>query len=250
MTVIRIQKGSAIFVWTNNSLPSDPCPTEQLNALFAVLNNKSFDEKLSPYKILKKDGVLLGACQEASTASERADGAAAMSTSPGAVLPPDESAKKVIPSNNNLLIYIILGIIILAVTLLVLVMICIVCYKKQQRRRQKQQDGDKISGLHRGIPIIFADELEDRPMDEMTPGSTLKSARGGSPDTVGIVPPPEYPRLKAGSASSTLRSDWKAPLLSDDEDAADEVNDNGTLRKGEKFGASNDIHNTSTLPAR
>ena len=110
-----------------------------------------------------------------------------------------------------MLLYIIIPFIAIAILILIFVVICLVCCR---RRRKQQEETDKFDGLHKGIPIIFADELDDRPD---TPKSTLRSRRSDDDDKPASIPPPEYPRSKPGSQSSTLRSDYKEPLISDDE---------------------------------
>lgn len=211
MIITRISPGSVVISWTNNTLPFEPCPEKEIRALLAYLLlpdgtiNETFAKAMEPYRVLKAGASHLGPCAHLDSQKTSA-GPDEITT----VMPKGVEVKPREQPESNLLLLILIPLIIIAV-LLILIIICICCYKKQKRRQKEQ---DKLSGLHKGIPIIFADELDDKPD---TPTSTLKS-RSHNDEEKQSVPPPEYPRSKPGSQSSTLRSDYKSPLLTDNEE--------------------------------
>jgi len=214
MIITSISRGSVVITWTNNTIPFEPCPEKEIRALLAYLLlpdgaiNETFAKAMEPYRVLNAGASHIGPCAHLDSHKTTAE--------------PDEITTSVMPKGvevkpreqpeSNLLLLILIPLVIVAVLLLILIIICVLCYKKQKRRQKEQ---DKLSGLHKGgIPIIFADELDDKPD---TPTSTLKS-RSRNDEEKQSVPPPEYPRSKPASQSSTLRSDYKSPLLTDNEE--------------------------------
>lgn len=212
MTITRISPGSVVISWTNNTIPFEPCPEKEILALLAYLLlpngtiNETFAKAMEPYRVLKAGATHLGPCAHLDSHKTSA-GPDEITT----VMPKGVEVKPREQPGSSLLLLILIPLAIVAVLLLMLILICVVCYKKQKRRQKEQ---DKLSGLHKGIPIIFADELDDKPD---TPTSTLKS-RSRNDEEKQSVPPPEYPRSKPASQSSTLRSDYKSPLLTDNEE--------------------------------
>jgi len=259
ITITGIFEGSVEIRWTNNTIPLDPCPVKaimELSKYFIHENgtlNETFVLSMLPYHVISAGGAPRGSCLDEHMPSNTTDVShKEKSTSP---LYPPEPEKRIVPP-SNLLLYIVVAIVVFVVLLLILIIICIACYKRQRRRREKEGiENEKLSGLHKGIPIIFADELDDPPTKagdvEATPASTLRSAKSKrDSDIIETVPPPEYPRSKPGSAYSTLRSDWKEPLLSS-EDEENNANDEGksTIQKKAEKTAEDDKEN-GTLPMR
>jgi dystroglycan 1 len=232
MIITRISPGSVVISWTNSTIPFEPCPEKEIRALLAHLLlpngdiNETFAKAMEPYRVLKGGASHLGPCahldshRTATTTSVLPD-----EVTTSVMMPKGVEVKPREQQESNLLLLILIPIVIVAVLLLILIIICVVCYKKQKRRQKEQ---DKLSGLHKGIPIIFADELDDKPD---TPTSTLKS-RGRNDEEKQSVPPPEYPRSKPASQSSTLRSDYKSPLLTDNDEEDDQEEEEEELGNG------------------
>jgi len=73
--------------------------------------------------------------------------------------------------------------------------------------------------------------------DDTTPASTLKRRGRADTEEDGVPagtqpPPPDYPRSDPASRTSTLRSDYKAALISSDDDDDEQrqlVSDGDTL---------------------
>lgn len=221
MTILKISPGSVVITYTNNTLPSEPCPQKEVEVLLRYLLqpdgqiNKTFAKAMEPYRITKAEGTMTGSCasESVSTTSSTVESITSQAKVTTSTPESEVDVNPVLHKSDGNLLYILLPLLIFFVLLVLIIIICIVCCKRQ-RKRQKEED--KLTGLHKGIPIIFAEELEDKPD---TPASTLKSRSPDDEKREQHVPPPEYPTWKSsGSGSSTLRSDYKSPLLTDNED--------------------------------
>jgi len=202
MTVTRIDKGSVIYAWANNSLPTAPCPTREIAKLVSKLlteNNTiqpEAEEKMKPYKILKAGAERQGACAEP---EDKDNG----------VWSPGDGGKEVASkpretSDNDVLLTTVVPAVIIAAMLLLAALIACVLYRK--RRKGKLSDEDQHTFINKGIPIIFADELEDDKPD-------LSSKPLIMADEKPPLPPPEYPRSNTGSIPSSPGSQHKEGLL-------------------------------------
>ena len=207
MTVTRIAKGSVIYAWTNNSLPTKPCPTREIANLVSVLltENNTLQEdavrKMKPYRLLKA-----GAEQKGECAKDRDGG---VWSENGEVK--EVASKPRETTDDEDWINIVVPAVIIAAMLLLAALIACILYRK--RRKGKLSDEDKHTFINRGIPVILPDELEDKPDPSSKP---LILADEKPP-----LPPPEYPRSHGGSVPSSPGSNHKEPLLdSGDEDLA------------------------------
>ena len=210
ITVTRISAGSVIYAWTNNSIPAEPCPVKEIAHLLRYLIttnntlNQSLVDAMKPYRILKAGATPYGACAEEG-------GSPMISTVPE---PPREGetieTKPRDTSDDDLLITMIVPAVIIVVMLILAIIIACCLYRR--KRRGKLSDEDQDTFIKKGIPIIFTDELDDKPdpptkpliMDEEKPP---------------LQPPPQYspPGYRSSDASSP-RSQHKEPFP----DSADE----------------------------
>jgi neurexin len=245
ITVTRISEGSVRYAWTNNTLPAEPCPEADIKALsrrlvnpYTGLPNPDFLASMRPYPVKDVGVTPLGSC----TVPERTDepsGTTAVSEPE-----PVEIRKGGFMDNSLMFMLIVIAAVVLGLLFLILVIVCIVCCCRSRRTSEKQrrQRDDELSCANKGIPVIFADELaDDEELDaaattktpatatpDDTPASTLKRRTGPDEDEgKPAVPPPQYPRSDPASRTSTLKSDYKAPLLSSDDDEDDAVVVNG-----------------------
>ena len=250
MTITRVQPGSVRFSWTNNSLPTDGCPRRQIDELSSRLIspdtgdiNPDFRDAMRPYQLLGASATPLGVCTPPPPPS---DATTAVSSTTARDEGPVVSG---LVGDDSLMLVMIVAACVIAVLLVVLIIIICVCCCRQRRRRrsekQRRAADDELSCANKGIPVIFADELldyvdDDDDKDEDTPASTLKRRGRGAPeDEDGVSPgsqppPPDYPRSDPASRTSTLRSDYKAALISSDDDDDDDehrqlVNNGDTL---------------------
>jgi len=200
MTVTRIDKGSVIYAWTNNSLPVSPCPTRELAGLVAKLltENDTIQEeaiqKMKPYRIMKAGAQRKGSCKTDGDNEIWGD---------GKVVEDEVASKPRETSDNDVLITTVVPAVVIAAMLLLAAAVACILYRK--KRKGKLSDEDQHTFINKGIPIIFADELEDKP----DPSSKPLIMDDEKPP----LPPPEYPRSNSGSVPSTPGSGHKEPLI-------------------------------------
>lgn len=200
--VDSFRKGSVILTWHNGSLPTDPCPNEDIKNLRKIMVDdngqllQEFIDAFSPeFKVtggsVKPTGICLG--EDTPTHIEE-----------DIHHPPVEEGIQG-EENDYLLNFIIPAVIIAAMLLLAAI---IACCLYRRRRYGKMTMADDRTFVSKGIPIIFAEELDDRPDPAKSP-VIMK-------DEKPPLPPPEYQRGTSPAASSTPpTSDRRRPQSGD-----------------------------------
>ncbi|KAK7074348.1 hypothetical protein SK128_003536 [Halocaridina rubra] len=200
-----LRRGSVIVTWHNGSLPADPCPNEEIMELRKIMVDHNgnllpeFTEKFAPdFKIVggsvKSAGSCLGEDTPTHIEEETHD------------VPVEEGVQG--EENDYLLNFIIPAVIIAAMLLLAAI---IACCLYRRRRYGKMTMADDRTFVSKGIPIIFAEELDDRPDPAKSP-VIMK-------DEKPPLPPPEYQRGSSPAASSTPpTSDRRRPTSGDTAD--------------------------------
>ncbi len=202
MTVTRIAQGSVVYAWTNNSLPSEPCPVREIADLLSFLItknntlNRTLIDAMAPYKVERAGATPYGACK--ATGMPPKETAQQPIDEPGRV----ETSRDT--SNQDLLITTLVPALLIVLMLLIAGIIACVLYRR--KRKGKLTDEDKHTFVNRGIPIIFADELEDKPDPPTKP---LIMAEEKPP-----LPPPEYQHHRGGSVPATPQSEHRDPYSS------------------------------------
>lgn len=198
ITVSSISKGSVVYAWTNNTLPHDPCPKEKISQLVKYLFNENgtissrLTEALNPeFKIIKADAMPLGICLDKVTP-----------TSVTVTPPPStEESPPIASSDDDIYISTIIPAVVIAVMLIVATMIA--CFLYRKKRKDKMATQDNSTFISKGIPIIFADELEEKPDPAKAP-IIMKDEK----------PPllaPEYLRSSISSRDSTPQMERHEP---------------------------------------
>ncbi len=206
ISVTRIAEGSVIYAWTNNTVPSEPCPVQEIADLlsFLITRNDTLNPKLisamKPYKIKRAGATPYGSCKmmgvpEKETTQQPPD-------------EPDRVETSRDKDGDDVLITTVVPAVIIAAMILLAGLVACILYRK--KRKSKLSDEDQQTFVNKGIPIIFADELDDKPDPPTKP---LIMANEKPP-----LPPPEYPRSGAGSMPSTPQSDHKDPFTEEDTD--------------------------------
>lgn len=195
ITVSSISAGSVVYAWTNNTLPYEPCPTSTILRLMSYLVNDNHtltqrlvDEMKPEFRILKTDTMPLGLCLD--------QGLPATSVVNTEAAPPAIDPD-VTPSDDDIYITTIIPAVVIAVMLLLAAVVACFLYRKKRKGKMTMQDSSTF--INKGIPIIFADELDDKP-DPAKPPVIMKDERPP-------LPPPEYPRSAGGSRGSTPQTD-------------------------------------------
>ena len=201
IVVNRVSEGSVVYAWHNKTLQRNDgsCPVEEIEHLLSYFIapgdtlSQEFIRNMSPYRVKEVGSVPRGSCD----LSQR--------TTLGTTYRPDEVGP--IPdSESDVLITVIVPAVVLAC--LLLVACCIACCLYRRKRKGELSDEDQHTFINRGIPIIFADELEDKP-EAPTKPLILR-------DEKPPLPPPHYPQ-SLDSLPSSPESDKKDGFYSTDD---------------------------------
>ena len=139
MTITGIQQGSVRFSWTNNSLPTEPCPERQIAELSERLIssdsgqiNPEFREAMRPYQLLDASVTPLGAC------ASPVDGAPTTLSAAGTTTRKDGPVVSGVVDEEDQMLFLVMIIAasVIAVLLVILIIIICVCCCRQQRRRR------------------------------------------------------------------------------------------------------------------
>lgn len=186
VTVTRILEGSVEFFWSNRSLAdADPCPMDALRRMADRmirtedgLLDPDFTRAMEPHEVRSVEFTPKGACvsrMEVRTGhrkeevEEEEEEEEETGSDPGLAR-----------SVDGLLLTTIVPILILVVVvLLVLVVVCAVCARRKKNKNRKEEEEKERGGWdaasRKGVPVIFADELEDTP--GATPSRVLTGER-------------------------------------------------------------------------
>ncbi|XP_068108999.1 dystroglycan 1 [Hyperolius riggenbachi] len=191
VTLKNITKGSIVVEWTNNTLPVDKCPKEQIE----VIARKIYDEngRLRPhfgtamepdFKLEKINVSLAGSCRNMNdqfafpfTPEDQ------IVTIVSPTLAADRNPEK--SSEDDVYLHTVIPAVVVAAILLIAGIIAMICYRK--KRKGKLTIEDQATFIKKGVPIIFADELDDsKPPPSSSMPLILKEEKAP-------LPPPEYP---------------------------------------------------------
>ncbi|XP_072276375.1 dystroglycan 1 [Pyxicephalus adspersus] len=192
VTLQNISKGSIIVEWTNNTLPVDPCPKEQIEVVARKIYGENekvrphFATALEPeFKLEEINVSLAGSC------SHLLPHQVSFPLTPGEqivtivtpTLAADRNPEK--SSEDDVYLHTVIPAVVVAAILLIAGIIAMICYRK--KRKGKLTIEDQATFIKKGVPIIFADELDDaKPPPSSSMPLILKEEKAP-------LPPPEYP---------------------------------------------------------
>ncbi|XP_076864150.1 dystroglycan 1 [Brachyhypopomus gauderio] len=187
ITLKNITKGSIVVEWTNNSLPQDPCPKEQIQVLSQKISdgegkplaafNNIMDPDFKPINITVKG---TGSCRNYMFVPP----AEIPDPVPPAVTPAVGAGRQ---STDDVYLHTVIPAVVVAAILLIAGIIAMICYRK--KRKGKLTIEDQATFIKKGVPIIFADELDD---SKPPPSSSMPLILQEEKPP---LPPPEYPNM-------------------------------------------------------
>ncbi|XP_066527849.1 dystroglycan isoform X2 [Hoplias malabaricus] len=198
ITLRNITKGSIVVQWTNNSLQQHPCPKEQIQAMSRRISdatgkpsgtfNNAMEPEFQPINITIKG---TGSCRNYM------------------FVPPGEFPDPVPPagtpavgagrqSHDDVYLHTVIPAVVVAAILLIAGIIAMICYRK--KRKGKLTIEDQATFIKKGVPIIFADELDD---SKPPPSSSMPLILQEEKPP---LPPPEYPNM-ASPETTPLNQD-------------------------------------------
>ncbi|KAK9497183.1 hypothetical protein O3M35_004548 [Rhynocoris fuscipes] len=203
--------GSTIITWHNKSLPTDACPDTEIIALRQVLLGD--DERITPAVLqalgsqfpvigarLTPTGLCLGALTEISGAGDNG-GAGIGGDSIDGTGRHDVTA---ISHGEQYIIGLVIPAIVIAVMLACAGLVACVLYRRRTTGKLSvRDDDDRQTFRSKGIPVIFQDELDERP--EPTNKSPVIMKEEKPP-----APPPEYQRGGGGGGGAIVATSLSA----------------------------------------
>lgn len=187
VSIRNITKGSIVVEWTNTSLPQHPCPKEQLIAMSRTLASadgrpsQTFRYAMEP-EFRPLDVTVKGraSCR---THSFIPPGEIDI-PEPPAVTPALGTGRQ---STDDVYLHTVIPAVVVAAILLIAGIIAMICYRK--KRKGKLTIEDQATFIKKGVPIIFADELDD---SKPPPSSSMPLILQEEKPP---LPPPEYPNM-------------------------------------------------------
>ncbi|KAJ8404077.1 hypothetical protein AAFF_G00344270 [Aldrovandia affinis] len=198
ITLKNITKGSIVVEWTNNTLQQDPCPKEQIQAMSDKISDphgmpvKSFSQAMEPdFKPISVSINGTGSCRNylfVPPGEKTVSG-------PPAVTPALGTGRQ---STDDVYLHTVIPAVVVAAILLIAGIIAMICYRK--KRKGKLTIEDQATFIKKGVPIIFADELDD---SKPPPSSSMPLILQEEKPP---LPPPEYPNM-ASPETTPLNQD-------------------------------------------
>ncbi|AWP02368.1 putative dystroglycan-like [Scophthalmus maximus] len=187
VSIRNISKGSIVVEWTNTSLPQHPCPKEQLAVMSRTLASAdgrpsqtfrySMEPEFRPLDVMVKGRA---SCRRYSfLPPEEID-----TPEPSAVTPALGTGRQ---STDDVYLHTVIPAVVVAAILLIAGIIAMICYRK--KRKGKLTIEDQATFIKKGVPIIFADELDD---SKPPPSSSMPLILQEEKPP---LPPPEYPNM-------------------------------------------------------
>lgn len=198
-----IMEGSTIVTWNNKSLPTNRCPNTQIMRLRRILKND--DETLPDriYNIMEpefqvKDITVTptGVCQGESTIIHTHD-----------MSPDIDESVPAESSDDYLITYVVPGVIITFILILAGVVACVL-YRRRRTGKMNVEEDERQSFRNKGIPVIFQDEIDEKPdsgtkapvilKEEKPPLAPPEYSKGGTPvqhddnEDAPYQPPPPF----------------------------------------------------------
>ncbi|KAG7464178.1 dystroglycan-like [Solea senegalensis] len=198
VTLRSITRGSIVVEWTNNSLPQSPCPKDQITALSNKIADPQGTPKLAFIKAMEPEFKPINISVRGTNKCQSYT-----------FIPPGEVPLPVIPtatsipgtglrSSDDVYLHTVIPAVVVAALLLIAGIIAMVCYRK--KRKGKMTIEEQATFIKKGVPIIFADEMDD---SKSPPSSSIPLILQEEKPP---LPPPEYPNM-AGPHSTLLNQD-------------------------------------------
>ncbi|KAM9750965.1 dystroglycan 1-like isoform 1-T4 [Menidia menidia] len=198
VTLRSITKGSIVVEWTNSSLQQNPCPKDQITILSNKIADPQGTPKLAFIKAMEPEFKPINISVRGTNKCQRYT-----------FIPPGEIPVPVLPtvipspgtgqrSSDDVYLHTVIPAVVVAALLLIAGIIAMVCYRK--KRKGKMTIEEQATFIKKGVPIIFADELDD---SKSPPSSSIPLILQEEKPP---LPPPEYPNM-AGPHSTLLNQD-------------------------------------------
>ncbi|XP_077573116.1 dystroglycan 1-like [Stigmatopora nigra] len=199
VTLQSITKGSIVVEWTNNSLQQGSCPKEQITVLSNRIANPQGTPKQAFIKAMEPEfkpiNISIRGANKCKSFTFIPPGEVAPIPNISVATPSPGTGRR---SSDDVYLHTVIPAVVVAALLLIAGIIAMVCYRK--KRRGKMTMEEQATFIKKGVPIIFADELDD---SKSPPSSSIPLILQEEKPP---LPPPEYPNM-AGPHSTLLNQD-------------------------------------------
>lgn len=198
VTIRNITRGSIVVEWTNSSLQQSNCPKDQITALSNRISDHQGTPKIAFIKAMEPEfkpiNISVRGTNKCKTLSFIPP--AEIPLPPAPTVAPTPGTGRV-SSGDDVYLHTVIPAVVVAALLLITGIIAMVCYRK--KRKGKMTIEEQATFIKKGVPIIFADELDD---SKSPPSSSIPLILQEEKPP---LPPPEYPI--AGPHSTLLNQD-------------------------------------------
>ncbi|KAF5280285.1 hypothetical protein FQR65_LT03094 [Abscondita terminalis] len=208
-----LTKPSTIITWYNRTLTKDECPWSELRKLESILITNERMISNHVYKAMGDDFVViafslqhLGVCKIITTPTTPTT-----TTRPPPEIVVSMEEETIQESNDDYLVtFIVPAVIISAMLLLAAIAACVLYRRRRSGKMNIEEDGRQSYG-NKGIPVIFQEELDEKPepgtktpvilKDEKPPLAPPEYSKSGSlklaaDDSEPYQPPPPFTRTQ------------------------------------------------------
>jgi len=233
LVVTRLERGSVVYAWTNQAV-SPGCPIDELSEMVGKMFSDDGSltmeakEALAPYTVNSAAAEPKGSCEgnpkfprrammkdKPTTPAPKTTAKPVDPDTPDVVVVPKTTPKKVEESTtlgvaaagagsgggSDIWITTVVPAIIVVVVLIIALVIACCLYRRKRKGKMKLEEKNEFS-TNKGVPVIFADEYEEKPNDSTRP--LIMS------DEKPPMPPPEYQRASSetsGNSGSTAAAE-------------------------------------------
>ncbi|XP_075215938.1 dystroglycan [Lycorma delicatula] len=193
--------GSTIVTWHNRTLPTDYCPNSEIKPLRQILLGDDERVSVRTKAIMGPEFEVLAASV---TPTGLCEGVLTLTYIPPETIPLPNDEIRPVSHPEEYLITVVVPAVVIATMLICAGLVACILYRRRRTGKMSVGDEDERQSFRsKGIPVIFQDELEERP--EPTNKSPIIMKEEKPP-----LPPPEYQRSHPSPATA---------LLSDTEDS-------------------------------
>ncbi|CAH1112390.1 unnamed protein product [Psylliodes chrysocephalus] len=203
---------STIVTWFNKSLPINRCPHEEIRRLETVLHNmndRSISQKVHSvmepeFRVSTIKVHLIGNCKLRLSPESR----------PETIIPIEETTPQ--SSSDEYLLTFIIPAVIVSIMLFLAILAAVILYRRKRMGKMNVEEDGRQSYGNKGIPVIFQEELEEKPepgtkapvilKDEKPPLAPPEYSKSGSvkltDDSEPYQPPPPFTRTQDNGRQS------------------------------------------------
>lgn len=174
-----IMEGSTVVSWNNKTLATDPCPNKEIRRLRQVLVNddETYADRVEvimgpEFPVSAISLTPIGICQGEMTVVHTA-------------APPVEEQPSANASDEYLITFIVPAVIISVMLALAGIVACVL-YRRRRTGKMNVEDDERMTNFRsKGIPVIFQDEIDEKPESGTKAPVILKEEKPP-------LAPPEY----------------------------------------------------------